>query len=373
MIHKITNSLRLFLRRIRPNIKVGRSAIKVYRRFSSLSLPLRTAKKHGVIQQKLRNALLYAAADNTSIYQVSRDIADIDGDTVMYHLAKLHVEDVQQMNAHLLRLFSELRNRGKMPRRLTLAVDSTDYQFYGKQRSDYVIRRESKYVFRFIMVSVVAHKVMFPLAILPVSQLSDIAQLVESLIVIVKQQGVRIRVIYFDRGFYSLAVVRILKRHNIPFVIGAPKSRGVKRVLTHLPTDTARTHEFEYTMRSNGGTESVMLYARWNRRRQEWFTAIGWRVNVVDVRCYIHRWGIETEFRMIKEPRIRTTTVKIAVRYLFVMVSAIICGLYATLRLGEVPTWLDVQVVIEGREEVTLYRVRRGIKKLLEGGKDVVL
>jgi len=117
------------------------------------------------------------------------------------------------------------------------------------------------------MVSVVAHKVMYPLMILSVSQLSDTIELVEHLITVVKRLRIRVKSMYFDRGFYAVDIVRLLKKHKIPFVIGAEKSRGVKRILSALTEGDTELHEFDYTMRSDRGMEDVVLYIRWNRRK----------------------------------------------------------------------------------------------------------
>ena len=354
-------------------MKVGRSAIKVYRSFSSLSLPLKIKKKRSKIEDAIRNILLYAAVENTSIHQVSHSVAGIDGDTVMYHLSKLTVSDVVTMNTHLKRIFNELRRKRKLPRKLVLAVDSTDYKFYGKQRGAGVIHYKSNYVFRYIMVSIVAHKTMYPLVLLPVSQFSDMVELVERLIEAVKRLQIRVKVMYFDRGFYSVRMVRLLKRYRLPFVIGADKSRGVKRILTTLTEGDSMLHEYAYILKSQDGMEQVTLYVRWNRKKGQWFTVVGWGVTPQDVRGYVHRWGIETEFRMIKNPRIRTTTVRYAVRYLFVMISAIVCAIYAALRLGEIVEYIDACIILEDKEGVTLYKVRNAIRTVLERGESIVL
>ena len=126
-------------------------------------------------------------------------------------------------------------------------------------------------------------------------------------------------------------------------------------------------------MCGNAGTEDVTLYVRWNDRRKECFTAIGWQVKATDVRSYMYRRGIKTEFRMIKDPRIRTTTVNEVIRYLFIMISAIICAIYAALRLGEVTTFTEGYIIMGNEDAATLYRVRRTIRQLLVGSEKVVL
>jgi len=58
---------------------------------------------------------------------------------------------------------------------------------------------------------------------------------------------------------------------------------------------------------------------------------------------------------------------------MLVMISAVICALYAALRLGEVVMYIEAHIVLENEEAVTLYRVRRAIKTVLDGGRNAVL
>ena len=55
------------------------------------------------------------------------------------------------------------------------------------------------------------------------------------------------------------------------------------------------------------------------------------------------------------------------------MISAVICALYVALRLGEVVMYIEAHIVLENEEAVTLYRVRRAIKTVLDGGRNAVL
>ena len=153
------------------------------------------------------NALLCAAVDNTSINQVACDVTDPDSDTLMYHLRRLTVDDVTKLDRPLEQIFFELRRNKKLPRKLRLAIDSTDYKFYGKHRDACVIHYKSDYIICYIMVPVVAHRVMYPLMVLPVSQLSDTVELIDCLLAAVKRMMIRVKSMYFDRGFYTVDIV----------------------------------------------------------------------------------------------------------------------------------------------------------------------
>jgi len=368
MLHKIVNPIRNFIRRIRPSHNNNRRAYKLSSMLDKLKLPIRTDKKAELIERAVKNTVFYAAVDNTSIFQAAPIAAKIDGDTVMYHLAKLTLEDVAQLEHYIENIISDLIRKRRIPRRLSLAVDSTDYPFYGRYHGPYVIHTKDGYVYRYIMISVVAHKVAIPILVLPVSQIDSIDDLLERLLEAVHKLKIKIVAMYMDRGFYAISVVRILKRYGIRFVIGAPKTHGIKKVLEGIPRD-GRIYTTSYVMKSLGEEEEVTLFMRWDRRKREWFIVVGSGVGIKEVKRYSRRWGIETEFRLIKESRIRTTTVNHVIRYFFVVISVLIYLLYAVVRLGEVPEVISEIGEFTGGV-VTLYAFRRIIRFKLEVTRD---
>ena len=61
------------------------------------------------------------------------------------------------------------------------------------------------------------------------------------------------------------------------------------------------------------------------------------------------------------------------IRYMFVMVSAVVCALYAALRLDEVVSYIEARIILENEEVATLYRVQCAIKAVLRGDEIEVL
>jgi len=88
-----------------------------------------------------------------------------------------------------------------------------------------------------------------------------------------------------DRGFYAIIVVRILKKYGIRFVIGAPKTRGMKKVLEGIPRD-GKFYTASYVVKSLREEEGAMLFMRWNRRKREWFVVVGSGVGIKEVKRY---------------------------------------------------------------------------------------
>lgn len=251
-----------------------------------ICLPMSTAKKKEFIERAVKNTVFYAAVDKTSVFQAAPIAAKLDGDTIMYHLSKLTLDDVSQLECYIESTFVKLIKRRKIPRRVALAVDSTDYKFYGRYHGPYTIHTKDGFVFRYIMISVVAHKVAIPILILPVSQFDSAESLLERLLSVVHRLRIKVTALYMDRGFYATSVVRLLKEHNISFVIGAPKTSGIKRILDNIPKD-GRFHSRLYEMRgSTGNREKVTLFIRWNREKKEWFIVVGHGVSLKEVKRY---------------------------------------------------------------------------------------
>jgi len=102
-------------------------------------------------------------------------------------------------------------------------------------------------------------------------------------------------VLYADRGFYSVEVVKLLQAYTIPFVIGARKNKKIRSYLENF-SKTGKITSIPYTMKSGQGeTTEVMLHAYWLPKRKDWFVCISWHISSEQqIYDYCHRWGIET-------------------------------------------------------------------------------
>ena len=62
-----------------------------------------------------------------------------------------------------------------------------------------MIHTKGGYVYRYIMISVVAHRVAIPILVLPVSQIDSIDDLLERLLAAVRRLKIKIVALYMDR------------------------------------------------------------------------------------------------------------------------------------------------------------------------------
>ena len=366
-------SLKNLVQQLRPCREAVQTSLKMCHLWEEINIPLKVERKKKIILPQVKNTLLLAAAEGTSINQAAATGAKMDGDTIRYHLNKMNLKEVRTtVNEALREQVLSLKKKGKLPKRCSLAIDSTDYVYYGKVRDPLVCHYKNSYVYRYIMLSTVGEKVSVPLTMLPVAPLDTKVKLIEELLTNIQPLKLRIIVIYLDRGFHAKTVIIYFYLKSLPFVIGAKKTTKIKALLTQLPKDN-KLHRLPYTIKTADGQEMpITLNAFWQGEKKGWFTSLSWGVNAQGVRAYWRRWGIETSFRLVKAPRIKTTTQHVAVRYLYVMVAVLLVLFYAMLRLGDSPSFLcSVPAVTHllSEEPVTLYRVRRLFRTLTEGGE----
>ncbi len=87
------------------------------------------------VSLQVKNTLLLAAAEGTSIDQAAATRAKMDGDTIRYHLNKMNLKEVKEkVNEGMREQVVNLKKKGKQPKKCSLTIDSTDYTCYGKVR-----------------------------------------------------------------------------------------------------------------------------------------------------------------------------------------------------------------------------------------------
>lgn len=149
-------------------------------------------------------------------------------------------------------------------------------------------------------LGVVGHRRCIPLSLKPVPSGVFPADLVSWMLSEVERLGLMVDVVLLDRAFHSVEVALLLKNQGLPFVIGARKTEGVKRLLKGL--DKSQLHAIPYRMKGQtpwGQAEvEVTLVAYWGSKG--WVTLLCWGVSPREAKKYSLRWGIETCFRMIK-------------------------------------------------------------------------
>jgi hypothetical protein len=158
---------------------------------------------------------------------------------------------------------------------------------------------------------------------------------------LLRQTGIRPRLLLLDRGFYSVAAIRYLYRARYPFVMpvvrrgrAADDPRGPSG--TNIFAATKCSGWYTYTLTNadkQTATVSICVHCRnWKGQRgrqgRQTLVYACWGIGTPSTawvyQTYRLRFGIETSYRQLNEARIKTTTCDPALRLLFVAIALIL-------------------------------------------------
>jgi hypothetical protein len=175
----------------------------------------------------LRVTLL--ASLNNGYIEGSANTLNLCGQTARNHLKHQEPKRILQANVSLLQ---EMKKCGSFSRLLTLAIDLHDEMYYGDPKTQGVAgtkpKKGSCYAYKFATASVLLDGQRFTLAVEPIIKL-NVLEHVRQLINQILALGVKIRLILFDRGYFSTALINYLNTLPFDFIIQLPASiQGLK-------------------------------------------------------------------------------------------------------------------------------------------------
>jgi hypothetical protein len=271
--------------------------------------------------------LLKAAMANTYVETVG-DKAD------SLHLAikAVDVEDVYGSYLRSLKIVGSRINLNE--REVVLAFDYTDEDFYGEIGGRWIHGWTGENAvtgkFKFLTCAMVGYenKEKIPLLTIPVEMGGFMARDVLFCLSLLKPLVKSVKLLLFDRGFYSKELLWALSSANYPYLMFVPKKENVKEELEKMEKDQKLKlrHAFEFTD-SNGekkeGETTLALLKRIvdpsNGKKFDWCFATN--VDDVDleniIQTYKQRWGIETGFRVQDEATIKSKSTEIKIRFFY--------------------------------------------------------
>lgn len=294
----------------------------------------------------LISVLLFAAARAKSIADACLRLRDAPcGQTIFNALAAwlpLHAILERRLNAALAaKLPGSFRKK-----RQRLAIDVTEIPYHGEPHKDPRELRRSKpkggstHFHAYATVYVVRHGGRFTLAMTYVWKNDTMRDVVRRLMQKVAEIGVKVDFLLLDRGFYSLEVVRYLKRARYPFLM--PVVRRGRR--PKCPEKAQGPWKFSTWKRSGWATHALANkgrremvdicvaidnYAgRWGKHGRRKLVYACWgirRAAPAWIReTYRRRFGIESSYRQMNQGRIRTCSRNPVLRLLFVGIALIL-------------------------------------------------
>jgi hypothetical protein len=230
-----------------------------------------------------------------------------------------------------------------------VAIDLTLIPYHGEWYEDEkeIVRSQAKsgttHFHGYATVSIVHDHQRYVLALRFVEKGESMETIVVWLLDRLKSMGISIRYAYFDKGFCSVPVLKLLKRRKLRFLMPIPvrgKSGGVRTLF-----EGAASRKTTYTFQSpqhgawQVATVVVKKYSkgRYKRKGARWFAyAVGRLPKSIEAHqvfeMYRQRFGIEASYRQMNQVRARTASRNPVLRLLLVGLAFVVFNLYIAIR-----------------------------------------
>lgn len=247
------------------------------------------------------------------------------GQTLLYHIRKSSRGEITRMfieaNEPLFELADEF---GYFDESAEVAIDITDWPFYGDKDADSFVRgtkpsRNHSRAWKYITLSLVGTDTPLTLLVLPVKKKTNAPYYVRRLLRLAEQY-VNIKRVYLDAGteFYSEDAISTVDEFDVELVMqGIKQGADIKRFLHGMAHLDMGTNQMPYGVGNLDEEEYTALgqksWKKSSRRKSEaenpWDDYVYYYTNadmdqysVEDLAAgYRKRWGIETGYRVLKE------------------------------------------------------------------------
>lgn len=294
--------------------------------------------------------LAYADVHCLSIESACQELHDAPSGNRLREVLVAALPNRACMQCALNRMFCQQLHPSllKGKRDYNIAIDLTLIPYHGQPYEDKkeIVRGAPKsgttHFHGYATVSIVHDNRRFVLALRFVEYGEEMADIVRWLIKRVKALKIAIRRVFLDKGFCAKPVFKVLKQHQLSYVIPIPvrgKSGGIRNLFQgksrkttytfHSPKYGAYTVQTVVTRRYSKG--------RYGRHASKWFAyaVAGLPAGISPAQVfelYRQRFGIESSYRQMNQVRARTSTRNPVIRLLLVGLAFVLFNLYVTLR-----------------------------------------
>jgi putative transposase len=306
--------------------------------------------------------LCYASVKRISIEAACLELAAApSGNTVREHLNEALSPAPEQMQALEEQLNQTLETqlpkevlRRVNQKRVEVAADLVEIPYHGEpaQQEDEVRRGAAKsgttHFHTYATLAVVHHQQRFTLALTFVRAGEKMEAVLARLLKRARALGIRIKRLYCDKGFSSVAVFRLLRQRRVPYIIPIPArggAGGIKSLFTGR-----RSYPTRYTFNrgtAQAYTTEVVIVCKYSRGRYkrhgvEYFAYAVYGLGRIPAHqifeLYRRRFGIETSYRQVHQVRARTSSRNPALRLLLFGLALLIVNLWVLMR----QTWVTM-------------------------------
>ncbi len=287
-----------------------------------------------------------------------------DADTLLYHLKNYpDHKDVHRMFTLLFEIVWDMAKQNNLfdiRKRYDVAIDFTEWYFYGDKSSLMVVGKEpdrgTAKCYKFITINIVEAGKRFTLLALPVSALDNMNKdkLIRKLLSYALQR-IKIKQVYADRGFFDSKSIKAFELFHLKYLMPGIRQYNVRQLLKVTPAPSVITGFILKDVKLNLVIVEETLKDG-KKVKRVFATNEDYDNKDVDLLEYLFelygkRWGIETSYRVKKHSYLPKTTSKNYYIRLFYFMFAIL--LYNLWILADVLLWLALFGTVEEDHLIT--------------------
>jgi len=322
--------------------------------------------KKGIIKASAPNAeyapegiarvLFYTAMLRTFVESAVSQLRDVWGhsvpsaDTVFRRLKEAKEESLTALLSFNRELILKAKREGWFRKRVVVAIDMWDREYYGKKRdvnsSTGKEKNGTRHFHRVATLAVVENGKRLEIAMIPVSLFARKEKIVQSLLE-EAMKFIKIKVVLLDRGFNSSGVIKVIGSLRLKYIMPMTKNNRVKREIELTSGLWYRIVEnYQFKLRQKLTVTLIIIDTGLLGKKTEdrYFTYVtnipvgntkGSVLTIVSF--YEARWGIETGYRVKKwEFRAKTCSQSTIVRFFFILLSIILFNIWTLLRFSKI-------------------------------------
>lgn len=235
---------------------------------------------------------------------------------------------------------------------VVLAFDYTEEDFYGDAQGFWIYGWTGENAvsgkFKFLTCAIVSSDIpqKIPLISIPVHIGHNMAKEVCWCLSIVRPLVQSIKLVLFDRGFYSKELMLSMSKAAYPYLIFVPKNQKVKKELEQMAESERKKIQYQFklnidrTVIRSKTTLAILkqIFDKRSGKSFDWAFATSESEINLDyiIPTYKGRWRIETGFRVQDEARIMSKSTDARIRFFFFAYEQVLQLLWIVLYKEEV-------------------------------------
>jgi len=335
--------------------------------------------------KQIISTLCYAATLKKTIRQAAKELENSPHPNTIFN--ELYCLDVDTLTERLNQTLASLIPRSIFKRKRQVAIDFKSIPTWIEESKlspderQYIIHSKpqsgtSKF-YQFASIYLIKNNKRYTLAVVMVKRGMSKKQVVKQLLRYLAQMKGKVKCLYLDREFFAIEVINLLKEENIPFLMGARRTEGIKRLIQQ---EGVGIHS--YTLTSGDREEQVdivvvgkYLKGKRGKHGRRMYAYAMWKYPFslkslygIDQR-YRYRFGIEASHRMWEMARGRTASKRSVIRLLFVGIAVLFYCVWVKLS-PRFPLMADKSERRKVRKQLTFQSFLTSIRRRVEDRRE---